>query len=105
LLNCLAIAFHLARIGLAQLYDAPRRTAFDENAREQSSADMTNLPVVEMIIGRGSMRSGKQNFGQRKRYAVLGAVEFVLRRIEFILNICENTPEAYLRQEWAATSI
>ena len=41
--------------------------------------DLTNLPVVETIIGRGSMRTDKQSFGQRERYAVFGAIDFVLR--------------------------
>jgi hypothetical protein len=40
LLNLFAITLHLARIGLAQRYDPPRRVPIDKDADEQSPSNM-----------------------------------------------------------------
>jgi hypothetical protein len=63
----------------------PRSTNTQTNGRWRTcpKSDPPCLAVVNSVVFDRQVRTGEKNFGQRKRNAVLGAIGFVLRRIEF----------------------
>jgi len=59
-----------------------------------SEGDQPYFSIVEAIIFDRQIRTSEENFGQRQRNAMLGAIDHVLRRIEAILHDVETTPMA-----------